>query len=475
MQRIYFFLTLILAINLALMAQPPVCDSTATMKPTCKEACIICDIDGFKGRNTSTVSGELPNDFCTTVKHNGQWIGFQAGSVDLTIQFTVSNCQINNGLEMGLYEGRDCQNYERISLCDTDVRPNTSVSFSNSKPLIIGQYYWLVIDGSGGDRCDYAMKVTNGTTKIPIIKESGILNIDQITCQGIATPISVTPPLGATEFLWSVNGQRIPYNNRNINYIFDNEGDYEVCVEVFNTCSKGPKTCKKITVTPPPPTFDTVYICPNAKFFVNDSSYNLGSHSVLFRDPTRCDSLVKLTILPLKVEIPTIYLPLLPEVVMGENFTIEAKSNYSVLSKIKWTPDHELSCNDCLTPTLKTIKPSTLALEIWTVDNCYAIDSFSYKVVKNILYYTPNIIKFKSSNNHEFKIQTAGSIKEVAKIQIYDRWGNLLYVSDELNPIWDGHFNGKECEEGIYSWIATLLLYDGSTINITGNLTVLNE
>ena len=80
------------------------------MTPTCAEACIICDIDGFTGRHESDVVGVLPDDFCTVVVHNAQWIAFQAASTDLTIRLTVSNCERGNGLELAIYKSDDCQN-----------------------------------------------------------------------------------------------------------------------------------------------------------------------------------------------------------------------------------------------------------------------------------------------------------------------------------------------------------------------------
>ena len=72
-----------------LYGQPAVCEvANPDMTPTCLEACIICDIDGFTGRHQSDVVGSLPDDFCTLVVHNAQWIAFQAASVDLRIRMT---------------------------------------------------------------------------------------------------------------------------------------------------------------------------------------------------------------------------------------------------------------------------------------------------------------------------------------------------------------------------------------------------
>lgn len=126
-------------------AQPEVCPLVdAEMTPTCIEACIICDIDGYTGTHSSDVNGELPDDFCTFFVHNAQWIAFQAGSEDLMIELTVSDCEIGVGLEMAIYQSLDCENFEMVSNClggmGGIVGEGESGIFENTVPLVIGQY-----------------------------------------------------------------------------------------------------------------------------------------------------------------------------------------------------------------------------------------------------------------------------------------------------------------------------------------------
>ncbi|MEL6276438.1 MAG: hypothetical protein AAFU03_15160, partial [Bacteroidota bacterium] len=117
MQR-YFWLSIWFCLPILLGAQPVVCPvDSAAMTSFCAEACIICDIDGFTGRNSSTDPGEAPPDFCTFIVHNGQWIGFIAGSTDISIELSVSNCEQGFGLELGIYEGIDCNNFRLVSEC----------------------------------------------------------------------------------------------------------------------------------------------------------------------------------------------------------------------------------------------------------------------------------------------------------------------------------------------------------------------
>ncbi len=35
---------------------------------------------------------------------------------------------------------------------------------------------------------------------------------------------------------------------------------------------------------------------------------------------------------------------------------------------------------------------------------------------------------------------------------VYDRWGELMFSTDQIGEAWDGTFRGKECPDGIYIW-----------------------
>ena len=38
-------------------------------------------------------------------------------------------------------------------------------------------------------------------------------------------------------------------------------------------------------------------------------------------------------------------------------------------------------------------------------------------------------------------------------IYIYNRWGELVYTSDDIYEGWDGTYKGEKCQEGVYMWV----------------------
>ncbi|HRD81391.1 MAG TPA: hypothetical protein PLL53_11585, partial [Saprospiraceae bacterium] len=150
-------LLFLLLLPALLIAQPMPCGPNAAMTSTCAPACVVCDINGFTGRNNSTVQGQAPPGFCTTVVHHMQWIAFIAGSTNLTLRVDVFGCQQGQGLEIGIYQTSNCNTFSPVSNCNTNAANNNAAFFTNTVPLVIGQYYYFVMDGSANDICNYTV------------------------------------------------------------------------------------------------------------------------------------------------------------------------------------------------------------------------------------------------------------------------------------------------------------------------------
>ncbi|MFZ1703453.1 MAG: gliding motility-associated C-terminal domain-containing protein, partial [Saprospiraceae bacterium] len=68
--------------------------------------------------------------------------------------------------------------------------------------------------------------------------------------------------------------------------------------------------------------------------------------------------------------------------------------------------------------------------------------------------YYPNIIKLSSANyiNRQFQIKESGCVVS-SELWIYDRWGNLIYKSEDGLAPWDGIFNGDFVQQGVYTFM----------------------
>lgn len=281
--------------QLTAQAQPPICptDEVVEMSPFCEEACIICDIDGFSGRNGRDNNFFLPDDFCTQVQHNGKWIGFIAGSENLRVQLSVSNCEFNIGLEIGIYEAIDCSNPVRVGSCFGgffSIPPGTSQVFENTQPLVIGQYYYMVMDGGLDDVCDWEFTVLEGSTAVQPLSGSGPIIGPNIVCPNVTIPYETVIETGATLFNWTVDGNLVA-EGPNPELIWNQEGTFELCVTAANACDEAEPFCTSVLVrTIPTRTIDTTF-CTNEAFVFGDSMLTQsGQYNFNFTTQLGCDS-----------------------------------------------------------------------------------------------------------------------------------------------------------------------------------------
>jgi gliding motility-associated-like protein len=58
-------------------------------------------------------------------------------------------------------------------------------------------------------------------------------------------------------------------------------------------------------------------------------------------------------------------------------------------------------------------------------------------------------------------------------LQIFNRWGELIFESKDVQVGWDGYFKGKLCQQDVYVWKARVQFFDGRLYEKTGSVTLL--
>ena len=101
------------------------------------------------------------------------------------------------------------------------------------------------------------------------------------------------------------------------------------------------------------------------------------------------------------------------------------------------------------------------------------------KVQRLIDVYVPNIISTLPQTDYNSRLNTGfgQAVKTVKTMQIYDRWGNMLYSKQNLLPnddstAWDGKYRGDFVNPGVYIWLLELELIDGTIEKYSGDVTV---
>jgi PKD repeat protein len=138
------------------------------------------------------------------------------------------------------------------------------------------------------------------------------------------------------------------------------------------------------------------------------------------------------------------------------NPEIEYNEDKVKFYKFDWKYGDELSCTNCPLPFITSIGESKKYL-VDVVDErygCHISDSLRIEYFQGCTkegFFIPNILNFNTPNNNTFFVK-AVLPQQFKKVQVFDRWGNSVYESEDINGKWDGTIKGVRGQQGVYAY-----------------------
>ncbi len=162
----------------------------------------------------------------------------------------------------------------------------------------------------------------------------------------------------------------------------------------------------------------------------------------------------------------------------GDSTIINAIHNSTSLDTFFWTPVSFLDTPDSLTTFAKPPESQIYSISVSDTFGCTASDQIRIVVVKTRRVFLPNIINPASEKtNNIFSVYAGPEVSKVRSMQIYDRWGEMLFENKDFFPNdpqfgWDGHSRGKEVNPGVYVYVVVIEYINGTTEVFSGDVTV---
>ncbi len=259
-------------------------------------------------------------------------------------------------------------------------------------------------------------------------------------------------------YQWLQGGANINGKTNN-SYTATSGGKYEVIVSDNNGC----KNSDSINVSQYPIISinlgkDTT-ICPGAEVILNphndtvsyswsDNSNNSnllvnkpGKYSITVTDKHGCQNsdLINVSQYP----VPYLSLGKDTDICNGCNLMLNAGNSFK---SYEWQ-------DGSITPAYDVIVSGKYWVKVSDQYGCKYSDTIIVKETCDGEMFIPNSFSPNGDNTNDiFKVVASPCIKNF-EMDIYDRWGNLLYETNDFNNGWDGKYRNSYVSEGVYVYI----------------------
>jgi gliding motility-associated-like protein len=361
---------------------------------------------------------------------------------------------------------------------------STAQTLSN---VVAGIYTYTVTDADG------CMKISGETINEPAPLTLNLLTID-ISCSGNNDGMAIATVNGGTpsyNFEWSINPPPAGAVASGLS-----PGNYSITVTDAHNCvvvsdfsitaanalslsvdSLWQPTCYGGTDGgvilsayggQPPYQFAVFTNVFQDNVFNNLPSGNLGA---LVIDQNGCTDTV-MFVIPSPAEFD-VRLPYKATVALGAKISLAPtfSGTDSVISWL-WSPAEGLSCTQCEQPEARPL--SDIVYTVTATDKYGCTDTASIIVVVKRDYeiFVPNIFSPNGDGiNDVFQPLDFGAAKTF-NMKIFNRWGELIYETNDINQPWNGTYKNKLLDVGVYTYYITGEFLNTDPFKKTGSITL---
>jgi gliding motility-associated-like protein len=498
--------------NPTILPTPAAPSATVTTQPTCAitTGTITATAPVLGANEVYEVTGTAPV-VAAVNNTTGSFAGLTPGTYDVTVLNTLTGCESSAvSLTVNAAPGAPTDPSATVTTQPTCAVPTGTIEVA--APL--GGQYTYSIDGttfqagttfSGLAPGSYTITVLDNTSGCSSVSASTI-TIDPVANAPVVTLVSSTAVTcnggNDGELEISISGGAAPYTlvwNPNVGNTTTLEnlaaGSYSVNVTDDAGCS----TSATFTVGSPNALLvngtSTNVLCgiadgtittavtggtapytfvwtPNGETSTSLSGLAAGTYSVLVTDDNGCtanQNFTLTTIGNLPVDIDPSYV----EIEAGESVVLTATGGDNYV----WTPTTGLSCTTCPNPTANPTVTTTYYVSASDDNGCVGGDS-SLVVIKLACgdLFVPTIFSPNGTgpdaNNKLCVFGTASCIEEL-KFQVFNRWGEVVFETTDIENCWDGNYKDKPANSGIFVYRLYVKLYNNDEpIDISGNTTL---
>lgn len=165
---------------------------------------------------------------------------------------------------------------------------------------------------------------------------------------------------------------------------------------------------------------------------------------------------------------------------LGESRTIKADVSSNGLVKLYWKSQelNIFSCENCPETNISPTVTGTCWLIAESSTGCKIKMPFGVHVLRHNEIFVPTAFSPNLDGINDKLAIFGKDGNSVQQFQVFDQWGEMVFSTTDIelnneSQGWDGKFNGKIMNTGVFIWVAKVSHKDGSSETLSGETTLL--
>jgi gliding motility-associated-like protein len=326
---------------------------------------------------------------------------------------------------------------------------------------------------------------------------------DSVVCRNQPLSLSdrstIIPPAEMEYYVWEVHPGTKPFFQKTLSGVkFDKDGWNDIRLQVKSAAGCRDTVSKRVFVNPLPEILlrDTL-ICKGQNIRLRQGTSGHGpftftwtsagavidsvpapvvkpghttEYTLTAVDRNRCTASRSATV---RVQQP----PSTPRrqdttVVIGEltRFSADAGDGF----RYTWTPEKYLSCYNCPSPEGKPLENTAYKVLIEDTNGCFSREAFvNVNIMKQYSVDVPSAFSPNGDGHNDLIFVKGWGIKKLVEFKIFNRWGELVFFTDDINQGWDGYYKGKLQNVESYAYSVVVETYEGKQLTTKGLINLL--
>jgi len=201
------------------------------------------------------------------------------------------------------------------------------------------------------------------------------------------------------------------------------------------------------------------------------SGLNPGSYNITVSDQNGCDTTLNVSLtepLPIIISLADTF-----TIDYGDSIVLENTYTGGVgIISFNWSPSTGLNCDTCQSPFAFPELTTPYTFTIVDETGCTATQPTLVDVIIDKTIYIPSAFTPNGDGTNDVFNVYAKDVSFI-EFKVFDRWGEQLFIANDLTTGWDGIFKGNAMPPAVFVYHVNIEYPDGDKYNKKGSFTLI--